>query len=305
MATNATADSGKQIGNVQAGIDLALRLGAVEIIEANGVKFASVPDGHGGRGLHSIKKFIDEYLAAPERKKGTAALTSLESLIAHAKRHGDVNSALFAAEGGKPSLTVVYDYNEGGPKGGPRFGQHRATYNFPFSDEWSAWMAIGGRPMSQVEFAEFLEDRIGDVMKPEDGGDSIKEFAVNLGIDLASAQHLMSLARSLKISVESNVAGSTNLSSGEGEVVFRETHKTEGGVTVRIPGGFAIKVPVFRLGELWQIPVRLRYRVVGGKISWTVGLHRTDVVFNAAFKEGVEKAAEETSLPLFYGAPES
>ena len=53
-----------------------------------------------------------------------------------------------------PSLLAVYDYNHGGEKGDPRFGQHRASYSFPLSDEWQAWMRAGAlEAMTQEAFA--------------------------------------------------------------------------------------------------------------------------------------------------------
>lgn len=289
-------------------IEAAKRYGAAEVIELGkgGPLVLSVPGSSGGRTIQSVKPLLDEYLKAPERKRGTAAMTSLESFITHVNRHKDKNSVVFAIDDPKaPSLLAVYDYNHGGEKGDPRFGQHRASYSFTLSDEWQAWMRAGGcEAMTQEAFAELIEDRISDVMKPEEGGDTIKEFAVNLGIDLASPQRLMTLSRGLKINVSSTVTNAVNLSSGEGQLQFTEAHKTEAGDVLRVPGGFALAIPVFRLGESWQVPVRLRYRQKGPAVTWTVGLHRTDLIFATAFKEAVKTAAADTALPVFFGKPE-
>ena len=293
----------------QAIIDAAKSYGAAEVIELGkgGPIVLSLPGTHGGRDAKSVKPFLDEYLKAPERKKGTAAMTSLDSFIAHVNRHKDKGTVVFAIDDPKfPSLLAVYDYNHGGEKGEPRFGQHRASYSFPLSDEWQAWMRAGAcEAMTQEDFAELIEDRIGDVMKPEEGGDMIKEFAVNLGVELAGPQRLMTLSRGLKVNVSSKVTNATNLSSGEGQLQFTEEHKTEGGDTLRVPGGFALAIPVFRLGNPWQVPVRLRYRVKGPVVTWTVGLHRTDLTFATAFKQAVETTAADTGLPLFFGKPET
>ena len=160
--------------------------------------------------------------------------------------------------------------------------------------------------MTQEAFAELIEDRIGDVMKPEEGGDMIKEFAVNLGVELANPQRLMTLSRGLKVNVSSRVTNATNLeASGEGQIQFTEEHKSEAGDILRVPGGFALAIPVFRLGDLWKVPVRLRYRVKGPVVTWTVGLHRTDLTFATAFKQAVETTAADTGLPLFFGKPET
>ena len=263
-----------------------------------------------GKRVESLKKIYDEYRDAPERKRGTAKLTSLDSLIAHANRHKDGNSVLFASDDpNSPSITAVYDYNLAGETGAPRFGQHRAHYAFPLSDEWLAWKKAAAGPMKQEAFAEFLEDRIVDVLDPASMdapiGDSITEFAAQLGIDLASPQKLMTLSRGLSVKINATAKNAVNLTSGEGELTFSETHVNDQGVTLRVPGGFAIGIPVFRLGAGYQVPVRLRYRVAEGKVTWTVAMQRTDLVFADAIKEAADKAKAGTSLPLFFGAPEA
>lgn len=300
--TNITGKS-----DAEAVLEAAKKFGQSELISLgeNGPGVLSVPDAHGGRSIKSIKPLLDEYAKAPDRKKGTAKLTSLDSFVAHVNRHKDGDSVIFAKDDkSEPALTAVYDYNLGGPTGTPRFGQHRAQYSFPVSEEWKAWLAASEKEMSQEAFAEFLEDRIGDVMRPEVGGDGIKEFAVNLNIDLATPMQLMGISRSLKIAVNQEVANAINLGSGEGQIVFKEEHKTEDGVTLRVPGGFAIAIPVFRLGAAYQIPVRLRYRHKSGKITWLVTPHRTDVTFAHAFDEAAKKAGEDTQVPVFYGSQE-
>lgn len=303
MANEKTEVKMETNGDAKAIIEAAKTYGEIDILPLGDRKVASVP---AGRTLVSVKKLLDEYLTAPERKRGTAVLTTLASFIEHVNRHKDGNTVVFAIDSQtQPGLLAVFDYNESGPTGAPRFGQHCARYSFPLSDEWKAWMKAGGEPMSQAAFAEFLEDRIVDVMDPTKGGDTIAEFAINLGIDLASPQQLMTLARGLKVNVESSITNAQNLSSGEGQISFTEEHKTEAGVTLRVPGGFAVAIPVFRLGERWQVPVRLRYRVQRPALIWTLGLHRTDLIFSHAFEEVVAKAKKLTELPVFFGTPET
>jgi uncharacterized protein YfdQ (DUF2303 family) len=267
----------------------------------DGVSVMVLPSG---RTIKSLKPFMDEYADAPDRKRGTARLTTLQSLVDHANRHKDQDSVLFATpDPSSPKLLAVYDYNCRGEAGEPRFGQHRALYECPLSDEWKAWTSTA--MMNQEQFAEFIEDRILDVLLPEKAGDSMKEFAVNLGITLATPSQLMTLSRGLKVTVNQQVANAVNLGTGEGQITFIEEHKGEGGAALRVPGGFVIGIPVFQDGDRYQIGVRLRYRAGGGKIHWILQPYRLDIVFKDAFEGSAEKAAEDTSLPLFYGAPEN
>lgn len=93
-------------------------------------------------------------------------------------------------------------------------------------------------------------------------------------------------------------------STGEARIHFEETHAGEDGGELRVPGGFALGIPVFRGGDLYQVPVRLRYRVSKGAILWSIALHRTDRVFDHAFEQACRLVEEATGLPIYQGRPE-
>lgn len=256
--------------------------------------------------LESMKPFLDEYLEAPERRAGTAEVTTLASFVDHTKRFADPDSALFADDDVKaPSLTSVLDYHRAGASSDPRFGMHRAIYRFPISDEWKAWTAPR-EPMKQAAFGEFLEDRCIDVLDPAAVGAGTTKLATTLGLTLADPVRLLELARGLAVNVETKVAGVMNLSSGEAQISFEEKHVGQGGTALKVPTGFVIAIPVFRSGAAYQLPVRLRYRVLpnGGGIVWLFQIARIEQAFRDALAEACTKASEETGLPLFYGKPE-
>jgi hypothetical protein len=223
-------------------------------------------------------------------------------------RFADEDSALFAVEDPRaPRLISVLDYHRATSEGAPRFGEHRGVYSFPLSDEWKAWQAVPEK-MDQGTFAAFLEERITDVLDPAAVGDGSKRFAAELGLALASPTRLLELSRGLSVRVESKVASHVNLSTGETQIAFGESHASgEGGGPLKIPGGFIIAIPVFRGGDLYTIAVRLVYRVhrSEGKVQWGLRLHRAERVFLDAFNGAASLAAEQTKLPLFYGTPEA
>lgn len=260
-----------------------------------------------GMELKSIKPFIDEYLLRPERRRGTAKLGELDSLIAHANRFKTRHSAGFV-DG--DSITVVYDYHQGNDSddagmlvGEPDWCQHRAVYNFPLSDEWTGWHKAS-EAMGQGRFAEFLEDRITDIVDPSSAGPKVVEWTTYLGLELATPTRLMSLSRNLSIRVETRAVQAVNLTTGEGQVVWEEEHKDSNYGPLKVPGAFVIAIPVFQAGALYSIPVRLRYRLQNGKISWWVSPHGTERIFKHAVSEACQRFSTETQIPLYYGAPE-
>lgn len=245
--------------------------------------------------LHSIKPLIDEYRTAPERIRGTADLETLESFIAHAMRFTGPHSVVFAKASG---LTAVYDYLGNGQ---PAFCEHRATYSFPYSAEWQAWRQAHERQLPQLAFAEFLEAHIADVTTPK--ADDAEHFG-ELGFTLATPAQLLALSRSLTVRVESTAVAKANLSTGEMEVAFKEEHTDTAGAAMKVPAGFMLLIPPHEGGALYRIPVRLRYRVVGGKVNWTMLLHRLDAVLRDALKHACTEVITRTGLPLFYGSAE-
>lgn len=298
------AKGGSEAG---AAVAAALKFGESQVVtldyqpEAPGILV--VPEG---RRVESVKKYRDEYAKAPDRRKGTAKLTTLDSFIDHTNRFKDTESAVFAdvTNRAAPKMIAVFDYHLKGPDGKPRFGQHRGEYAFPVSDEWKAWTAQR-EPMTQEAFAEFLEERILDVMEPSSIGPGTIDMAARLGITYASPQRVMELSRGLTIRVGQQVSAYNNLSSGEAQIGFTEAHQDQAGGPLNVPGGFAIAIPVFRGGDAFTMAVRLRYRVKAGSISWSFAVQQIDKVWDTSVDEACGAVRQKTELPLFYGSPET
>lgn len=290
--------------DAEAVIEVVERLSKVETLNVgDGRLVLAVPNG---KRLEPVKQYLDAYLPRPERATGTASFSRLDSLIAHAKRHRVSESVLFCDERA-PKLVVVYNgHHEARDDGAGNagFGDFRAVYSFPLSEQWQAWQRAATSSMSLAEFAEFLEDRIIDVLDPADAGDVAAEMAKKLGITYASPSALMALSRGLSVHVKHKVAEHRNLSTGEAQLQFTEEHTDTAGNQLKVPGGFVISIPVFHHGPRYRLPVRLRYRVHGGQTTWFLAPHGADLAREDALDESVNRAAQETELPVFYGTPQ-
>lgn len=275
-----------------------------------------------GRKLESLKPFLDQYLARPERRAGVQKLDDLASFIAWAKRHADPASALFCqATRETPSICVAIDYHEAGAVTGPddalaRWVKFGAVHPMPFDPRWLAWRAVDGKPLGQAEFAAFLEDHaldlcpIADSIDPATGKATstlpadVAEFLRLTGGRCGTPEEVVALAKGLDVAVDQKVANRIRLQSGEQKIVFEETHTTStGGETVTVPPIFLVVLPVFNLSpQTYRLPVRLRYRLDGGRVVWLPTLWRADETVDAAVRDAAERARAETSLPLFYGS---
>ena len=295
----------QQKSDIEAAVAAAKAFGEVQVIEIEGIegseRVLSVPEG---REIQSIKPLLDEYALEPDRKKGTADLARMSSFIDHAKRFKIDDSAIFAdiANRASPKLVSVLNYH-GPAEGAQRFGDHCGVYSFPMSKEWGAW-SKKFEPMDQGAFAEFLEERILDIMEPADVGEATRLLAGRLGITLAPPQRMMELSKGLTVRVDQTVTGAVNLSSGEARIGYQETHAGEGG-PLSVPSGFAIAIPVFANEDMFTLIVRLRYRVVSNKVKWFFAIQQIDKAWETAIDEACAKVQKETGLPLFFGTPEN
>lgn len=257
---------------------------------------------------------VDPWADRPRFRQGTAMLLSLDALITHVNRFKDAESVLFANnERTAPTITAVLDYH---PKGGqlddtkPRFGKHRSHYAFPLSEEWKAWKENDGKVMKMADFAEFLEERIVDVIgliaEEDEVGEELQKYINSCGgtETIAGPAKLMELSRSLQVYESSVVKQANRLSSGEGELTFEVTHNGQDGKPLKVPSLFLIAIPVFYDDGYYRIAARLRYRKTGEGVVFWYDLWRTDHAIDHAFKVACDRVATSTELPLLLGRPE-
>jgi hypothetical protein len=250
----------------------------------------------------TVADHFEYYRMFPQHKEGQAQAQTFESFCALTLRHKTDDSVIFAdMTWTAPSLTAIVDYHENKSAGLAANGKHRIHYAFPLSEEWKKWTKMNGEPMKQQDFAWFLEDRILEVSSPIDA-DMAYEQQFNTKIALAS--HLVELSRGLNIRVDSTVKNAHTLQTGETSIQFEETHTDAAGQPLKVPGLFMLYIAPFFMGEKVRIPVRLRYRVVGGKILWFYDIYRPDLFITEHVRNTLAEARAKTELPTFEGRPE-
>jgi uncharacterized protein YfdQ (DUF2303 family) len=299
----------------QAIIDVVQRLAQTEVLGVKDPNDAAAPTVDyivlpAGKTVASLKPIIDAFRTAPERRRGTATLTTEAAFIEHLNRFKGDDTVVFADRSAPaPHMLAVYDYNPaGGSVTAAAFGTHRAKYPFPLSDEWKAWLAQNEKTMEPLAFAQFLEDRLADVIGvdvDDDEAEDLKNFAVLVGGMYAAPAKLLELSRSLDINAAVAVRQAFTLASGEINIAYAEVHNDGEGRPIKVPNLFAIGIPVFVDGPKYRIVCRLRYRVGGGKVTWSYSMVHPARYFDDAVKAAVDKVVAEADVPVFFGAPES
>lgn len=280
------------------------------------IEALAIPQGNGLVLKLPTDEQIADFRDRPKQRKGTATLKDIDSFVEHVNRFKDKGSVIFVDNHPQePSITGVLNYHPAGDTD-PRFGNHKSRYDFPISTDWAIWNVASGNEMEMTEFAEFLEDRATDVIAVPDflkesfkgdlsGPDQdLANMLDLLGGTVCSPEKLMALSRDLQINEESRVIQKRDLASGQGHIAFQTEHTDEEGAKISIPSAFLIAIPVFERGTRYRITVRLRYRIAGGKVKWTMILHRPELSFEAAVEGAAIEVKSRCELPLMFGSPE-
>ncbi len=264
----------------------------------------------------NLRPLFEAWRDRPATKRGTATALTLKSFVDLTNRHKTPHSAIFAdTDWRKPSLLAVIDYHEKGDTppadgeiGGPNAPRpdnlkHRIAYAYPLSDTWKAWIAQNGEMMTQGDFAAWIEDHIADLSSPEDAEKIWLER--DLQTTVATPSALIQISRGLQINVEAKVKNVVTLQSGAAQIAFEETHLGGDGKPLTIPGAFLLQVAPFFGGDVVRVPVRLRYRVMGGVTKWFFSMHRPDLYITQRLKDDIFYVARDTALPVYEGTPEA
>lgn len=173
-------------------------------------------------------------------------------------------------------LRAVIDYHE---YDDPGRCAHSIRYDVPWSEQWGRWRAIDGKAMSQVDFAEFIEENLQDIVEPEGA----------TFLDLVTG-----LQAKKRISFESGV----RLQDGTNQLTYAEDVEAKGRGNLLVPSEFAIGAPIFFGGESYRVRCLLRYRIDEGRLIFIIKIHRRQFIEQTAFQHICQTVAEITGIPV-------
>jgi uncharacterized protein YfdQ (DUF2303 family) len=152
----------------------------------------------------------------------------------------------------------------------------------PASREWQTWTKANRQQMSQLAFAEFLEDNLPDIAAPDSTSllEMVLAFEATKGGAFKSVQRLQS-----------------------GDVNFAYVDEVTGGGAVKMPPKIALNMPVFERGEPYAVDARLKYRIKDGGLSLWYELVRPHVTSRQAFDAMISGVVARTGIPVWMGEP--
>jgi uncharacterized protein YfdQ (DUF2303 family) len=231
---------------------------------------------------------LEAFNQTPGNKKAQVDVDRVQSLSDYVNKYAGHDGATMAfADLSSATIQAVLDYHRP-DKNEPRWCEHLVNFTLTETREWRQWMKMNERSMPQVEFAEFLEDRIVDVIDPP-------------------AADLMSLVQTLEAKRNVNFSSAVRLENGTIDLTYEEDIQTTG----RKAGGGKGKVevpPKIKLGirpfeglDKWEVEARLRYRLKEGSVIFWYAIVEPDRVREAAFDEQVEQFEKDCNIRCIRG----
>lgn len=161
--------------------------------------------------------------------------------------------------------------------GVPSYVSHLVTFACPLTREWKTWTAASGRKMNQVEFAEFLEDNLADVVEP-------------------AASELLAATLAFSNSQKAEFSSVVRLSDGSADFKWAQDNKA---ANAKFPDRLKLGVRVYEgLEQSYVLSARLKYRVTGSALAIWIELERPDLVQRAAYERLLALVGEKTDCAV-------
>lgn len=232
-----------------------------------------------------------EYRHRPRRKKGTYRVHDADSLVAYLAKHADADSEVWADTVEAKIVGVIDAHRQEAIGDGQRHEEHRVEYAVLHTKSWKAWIANDGKLVDQSTFAELIEDRSLDIVRP-------------------SAADMLELAQSFRATTDVSFKSSKRLGNGERQFEFREQVDAGAGRDgqMEIPETFDLALQPFEGAERFKVTARFRYRINNGHLAIGYKLERPEDVLREAFLDVVGKVQsgvtelDRLNSPIFLGS---
>lgn len=265
--------------DAQAVIEAATR--AAEPTKIGDHHYAVVTPIGGDLKLVDVTDVEQKYEPRPRRKTGSFQVHDADSFVAYYQKHGlDEESEVWADLQAARIVGVL----NGHPGDAAGWGDHRVTYAVKHTPAWAAWIQHDGKLMAQSAFAELIEDRLVDIVKP-------------------SGADMLELAQSFQATIGVSFESSKALSSGERQLTYKERVEASAGKTghLEIPKEFELGLRPFEGADAFKVIARFRYRITDGNLQIGYKLARPEDVLREAFESVVDQVRSGVSCPVFLG----
>jgi uncharacterized protein YfdQ (DUF2303 family) len=237
--------------------------------------FALVPNDAQAISLEKFRMPIK-----PDHRKAAALLTEPKSFVEYVNTFGGDNTVLWV-DPSRSLFGATLDYHESGADGNANWRDHTASLQLRHTKEWALWISKNKNNFTQVDFAEFLESNLADIVHPD-------------GAELLQAATTLSTKRDV------NFSSSTRLQDGTTQFTYEETTSEKG--TVKLPEQFILGLAPYEGMQPYKVEARLRYRLNSSKLTFFYDLLRTQKVLDQAIIEVITAIEDGTKRTIYRGS---
>lgn len=244
------------IHDLLSSVSQALRIQSLDTSEP-----VALPDGVTAQSL-------EKFLSFPQRERGHIEFQKLGSLLDYAERHHERGATAIFADAAGNHVRAVLNWHtpETNVSSTAGWGDHSLDYELKFTREFADWNGISGRPLTQTQFAEFLEEHLRDIHVPEPAS-------------------LLEAVSRLSGKRNTSFESAKRLDNGDVSIEWKEDTQLS---NAAFPSRFTIRIPIYRGAEkatTFDINALLRYRIADGKLSFEVKLLHVDGIRDDAFDQ--------------------
>ncbi|MDE8035313.1 YfdQ family protein [Actinobacillus equuli subsp. equuli] len=225
-------------------------------------------------------KSLEHLQPTPNRIRQAVTVSTSQSLIDYTNKFKIAGTAIFC-DLDSLNVKTIFDYHAN-PQAA-RWGDHTASYTCPHSKDWKAWTGKNKSAMSQIEFAQFIENNIHCVASEG---------------NVVSGTELLAMVLTFEETRKSEFKSVQRLQ--DGTMSFAFTDEKSGGGKTRLPEEIILGLQPFHNGDYYQIKARIRYRIKDGLLTLWYELINPEKVIEDAFNTTIENLKSNIPDVDFY-----
>lgn len=222
-------------------------------------------------------KSLEHLLPAPLRRPLSQPLFTCADFIAYVNRFKRPETSIYCTD-----ALIVAAIDHRGPDS-LTWSDHSVTLKIDRSESLLRWLEKNKKPLTQEEFADFLEERALEVVVPQ-------------------AAEILELVQELHVTKNSAVKSSIR-SNGKHSVAFNSDQQIKGGSgynSVDLPTSFEIRIEPFKRQEVTtEIRALLRVKLREEHPVFVFDLQRVEERLEQSLGEITESIKEQTKLPVY------
>lgn len=222
---------------------------------------------------------VSAHLPEPPRSQGTVAVYDAQSFMAAVgQRTLDGRAPVAYADESRLALVGILDDDQGDQ---PGWRQYRVELALRATPEWKAWRDHDEKPMSQEQFAYFVEEHAREFRTP-------------------AAADMLELASTIEGTKTAQFKAGVRLKDGSRQVGWNETIDARAGQSgqLTIPDRFLVALRPFIGSDPFEVEAWLRFRIADGRLQLSYKLDRPHDIEKLVFDEVVGAVSDDDHAPM-------